>query len=372
MKYDYMIVGTGLFGATYACLLRDLGKSVALIEKRDVPGGNIRCEDMYGINVHKYGPHIFHTSNAGTWNFVNRFVEFNSFVYSPLANYHGELYNLPFNMHTFHQLWGCNTPLQSEKKILRETKKYRDIKPQNLEEQALSLVGETIFEKLIKEYTEKQWGRPCSELPAWIIQRLPLRFTYDNNYYNDRFQGIPIGGYNKLIDGLLQNVAPEDRRYGVDFLKSEYRDWRKYAKNLIYTGPIDEYFNFCEGHLEWRSLKFKTKVCDCPNYQGVAAVNYTSKDKPYTRIIEHKHFEVFGDNVNKNPHTIITEEYPIEWKPGCEPFYPINDKKNTELYEKYRRLAYQEKDVIFGGRLAEYKYYDMDKVIQRVFDMIVP
>ena len=365
--YDYLIVGSGLYGATFAHLATQKGKKCLVIDKRPHLGGNVYCENIEGINVHKYGAHIFHTSNKQLWDFVNSCVEFNRYTNSPVANYCGELYNLPFNMNTFNRLWGVRTPDEAKAKI--EEQKAEAVaalngrEPQNLEEQALTLVGRDIFEKLIREYTEKQWGRKCTELPAFIIRRLPVRMVFDNNYFNDRYQGIPIGGYNKLIEGLLRGV---ETKTGVDFFQSEYRDWRKFADRLVYTGSIDEYFDFKLGKLDWRTVSFKTRIENTPNYQGNAVVNYTSHDIPYTRVIEHKHFESFGADVYSNPHTVVSEEYSTEYKEGMEPYYPVNDERNNTLAEKYRALAAAEKEVFFGGRLAEYKYYDMDKVVEQV------
>lgn len=368
MKYDYLIVGSGLFGATFAHLATKQGKTCLVIDKRPHLGGNVYCENIEGINVHKYGAHIFHTNNKEVWDFVNSIVEFNRYTNSPVANYKGKLYNLPFNMNTFHQMWGVKTPEEAKVKI--EEQKAEAVaalngrEPQNLEEQALILVGKDIFYTLIKEYTEKQWGRKCTELPAFIIKRLPLRFVFDNNYFNDRYQGIPIGGYNKLIDGLLERV---ECKTDVDFFNSEYKDWRKYANKLVYTGAIDEFYDFKFGKLDWRTVSFKTRIVDSPNYQGNAVVNYTSHEEPYTRVIEHKHFEMFGQEVYDCPKTVVSEEYSTEYKPGMEPYYPVNDDRNNLLAEKYRELALAEKDVIFGGRLAQYKYYDMAPVIEEVF-----
>ena len=365
--YDYLIVGSGLYGATFAHLAQQKGEKCLVIDKRPQLGGNVYCENIEGINVHKYGAHIFHTSNKRLWDFVNSFVEFNRYTNSPVANYRGELYNLPFNMNTFNKLWGVRTPDEAKSKIEEQKAEAvaalngRD--PQNLEEQALTLVGRDIFEKLIREYTEKQWGRKCTELPAFIIRRLPVRMVFDNNYFNDRYQGIPIGGYNKLIEGLLNGV---ETKTGVDFFKSEYRDWRKFADRLVYTGSIDEYFDFKLGKLDWRTVSFKTRIENTPNYQGNAVVNYTSHEVPFTRIIEHKHFESFGAEVYEKPLTVVSEEYSTEYKEGMEPYYPVNDEKNNLLAEQYRTLAAAEKDVFFGGRLAEYKYYDMDKVVEQV------
>ena len=367
-KYDYLIVGSGLFGATFAYRAKKSGKRCLVIDKRPHLGGNVFCECIEGINVHKYGAHIFHTNNKEVWDFVNSIVEFNRYTNCPVANYKGKLYNLPFNMNTFAQMWGVKTPAEAQAKI--EEQKAEAVtalngrEPQNLEEQALTLVGKDIFYTLIKEYTEKQWGRKCTELPAFIIKRLPVRMVFDNNYFNDRYQGIPIGGYNKLIEGLLEGV---EFKTDVDFFNSEYKDWRKYADKLVYTGPIDEYFEFKFGKLDWRTVSFKTRIENTPNYQGNAVVNYTSHDEPYTRVIEHKHFEMFGQEVYDCPKTVISEEYSTEYKPGMEPYYPVNDDRNNLLAEKYRELALTEKDVIFGGRLAQYKYYDMAPVIEEVF-----
>lgn len=367
-KYDYLIVGSGLFGATFAYFATKLGKKCLVIDKRPHLGGNVYCENVEGINVHKYGAHIFHTNNKELWDFVNSIVEFNRYTNCPVANYKGKLYNLPFNMNTFAQMWGVKTPEEAKAKI--EEQKAEAVaalngrEPQNLEEQALTLVGKDIFYTLIKEYTEKQWGRKCSELPAFIIKRLPVRMVFDNNYFNDRYQGIPIGGYNKLIEGLLDGV---ECKTDVDFFNSEYKDWRKYADKLVYTGPIDEYFDYKFGKLDWRTVSFKTRIENTPNYQGNAVVNYTSHDEPYTRVIEHKHFEMFGQEVYDCSKTVISEEYSTEYKPGMEPYYPVNDDRNNLLAEKYRELALKEKDVIFGGRLAQYKYYDMAPVIEEVF-----
>lgn len=368
--YDYLIVGSGLFGATFAHLAAKQGKKCLLIDKRPHLGGNVYCENMEGINVHKYGAHIFHTNNKEVWDFVNSIVEFNRYTNSPVANYKGQLYNLPFNMNTFHQMWGVKTPAEAKAKI--ENQKAEAVaalngrESQNLEEQALTLVGKDIFYTLIKEYTEKQWGRKCTELPAFIIKRLPLRFVFDNNYFNDRYQGIPIGGYNKLINGLLEGV---EAKTGIDFFQSEHKIWRKYADKLVYTGAIDEFYDFKFGKLDWRTVSFKTRIEDTPNYQGNAVVNYTSHDEPYTRVIEHKHFEMFGQEVYDCPKTVVSEEYSTEYKPGMEPYYPVNDDRNNALAEQYRELASKETNVIFGGRLAEYKYYDMAPIIERVMEL---
>jgi UDP-galactopyranose mutase len=371
--YDYLIVGSGLFGSVFAYQAKQQGKQCLVIEKRPHLGGNVYCEKIEGINVHKYGAHIFHTNNKEVWDFVNSLVPFNRYTNSPMANYHGKLYNLPFNMNTFYQMWGVTTPEAAKTKIeeqkaeaVAKMKSDGASEPRNLEEQGLCLVGKDIFEKLIKEYTEKQWGRPCNELPAFIIKRLPVRLVFDNNYFNDAYQGIPIGGYNKLIDALLKDV---DCKTGTDFFKSDYNDWRKYAKQLVYTGPLDEYFGYQYGKLDWRTVSFKTRIEDTPNYQGNAVVNYTSHEAPYTRIIEHKHFEMFGQVVYDCPRTVISEEYSTEYKDGMEPYYPVNDEKNNLLAEKYREMAAQEQDVIFGGRLAEYKYYDMAPIVEKVISM---
>ncbi|GBR72487.1 UDP-galactopyranose mutase [Candidatus Termititenax aidoneus] len=354
-KYDYLIVGSGLFGAVFAYQAKRSGKKVLVIDKRPQLGGNIYCENIAGVNVHKYGPHIFHTSNKTVWDFVTSLVEFNNFINMPLANYRGKLYNLPFNMNTFYALWGVTTPQEAAQKIA-EQKRRAAAEPQNLEEQALALVGRDIYETLIKGYTEKQWGRQCTELPAFIIKRLPVRFTFDNNYFNDRYQGIPVGGYNKLSAALLQDV---ETKTGCDFF-TDRSHWENLADKIVYTGEIDRYYDYKFGKLEYRSLRWETEILDCTNYQGSALVNYTEAAVPYTRIIEHKHFE-FGTQAQ----TIISREYPAEWQEGAEPFYPINDAKNTALYNKYAELAQKEKNVIFGGRLAEYKYYDMDRVMGR-------
>ena len=368
--FDYIIVGSGLFGATFAYRAKQMGKKCLVIDKRSHLGGNVYCELTEGINVHKYGAHIFHTSNKEVWDFVNSIVPFNRYTNCPVANYKGNLYNLPFNMNTFYQMWGVLTPDEAKAKI--EEQKVEAVKmlngrePQNLEEQALTLVGKDIFEKLIKEYTEKQWGRKCTELPAFIIKRLPVRMIFDNNYFNDKYQGIPIGGYNKLIEGLLDGVQCLTN---TDFFSSEYRDWQKYADNLVYCGPLDQYFDYQYGKLNWRTVRFETETKDCPNYQGNAVVNYTSHDEPYTRIIEHKHFEMFGQEVYDCPKTVISKEYSIEYKDGMEPYYPINDDQNNQLANQYRKLAAQENNVTFGGRLAEYKYYDMAPVIEKVLTL---
>lgn len=378
MKYDYLIVGSGLFGATFAYFAKQQGKKCLVIDKRPQLGGNVYCEDIEGIHVHKYGAHIFHTSNKKVWDFVNSIVEFNRYTNCPVANYKGRLFNLPFNMNTFYQMWGVRTPEEAQAKINEQKAAYSEElrvkneelglpnEPHNLEEQAMLLVGKDIFNMLIKEYTEKQWGRKCTELPAFIIKRLPVRLVFDNNYFNDKYQGIPVGGYNKLIDGLLEGV---ECKTNVDFFQSEYRNWKEYADKLVYTGAIDEYFGYSLGKLDWRTVSFKTRVEDTPNYQGNAVVNYTSHEVPYTRVIEHKHFEMFGQEVYDCPKTVISEEYSMEYKEGMEPYYPVNDERNNLLAEKYRTLASQEENVIFGGRLAQYKYYDMAPVIEQVLEI---
>ena len=372
MKYDYLIVGSGLFGATFAYLAKKAGKKCLVIDKRPHLGGNVYCEKVEGINVHQYGAHIFHTSNKKVWDFVNSIVEFNRYTNCPVANYKGKLYNLPFNMNTFYQMWGVLTPEEAKAKIEEQKKEalaaLNGREPQNLEEQALCLVGKDIFEKLIKEYTEKQWGRKCTELPAFIIKRLPVRLVFDNNYFNDKYQGIPIGGYNQLIDGLLEGI---ECKTGKDFFHSEYKDWKKYADKLVYTGAIDEYFGYSLGKLDWRTVSFKTRIENTPNYQGNAVVNYTSHEVPYTRVIEHKHFEMFGQDVYNCPKTVVSEEYSTEYKEGMEAYYPVNDERNNLLAEQYRQLAEKETDVIFGGRLAQYKYYDMAPVIEQVLSLFV-
>ena len=369
-KYNYLIVGSGLFGATFAYRAKQLGKTCLVIDKRSHLGGNVYCEEMEGINVHQYGAHIFHTSNKKVWDFVNSIVEFNRYTNCPVANYKGKLYNLPFNMNTFYQMWGVLTPKEAKAKIEEQKKEalaaLNGREPQNLEEQALCLVGKDIFEKLIKEYTEKQWGRKCTELPAFIIKRLPVRLVFDNNYFNDKYQGIPIGGYNQLIDGLLEGI---ECKTGKDFFHSEYKDWKNYADKLVYTGAIDEYFGYSLGKLDWRTVGFKTRIENTPNYQGNAVVNYTSHEVPYTRVIEHKHFEMFGQDVYNCPKTVVSEEYSTEYKEGMEPYYPVNDERNNLLAEQYRQLAEKEADVIFGGRLGQYKYYDMAPVIEQVMEL---
>ena len=371
MKYDYLIAGSGLFGATFAWKAKQAGKRCLVIDKRPHLGGNVYCESIEGINVHKYGAHIFHTNNKEVWDFVNAIVPFNRYTNCPVANYHGELYNLPFNMNTFNRMWpDVHTPAEAQARIDEQKSEavaaLKGREPANLEEQALTLVGKDIFRKLIKEYTEKQWGRDCKDLPAFIIKRLPVRMVFDNNYFNDKYQGIPEGGYNKLIEGLLRDV---DCLTDVDFFNSEYRDWRNYADKLVYTGPVDEYFSYEFGRLDWRTVSFKTHVENMPNYQGNAVVNYTSHDVPYTRVIEHKHFEMFGQEVYDCPKTVVSEEYSTEYKPGMEQFYPVNDERNNALADAYREKAIAEKDVIFGGRLGQYRYYDMAPVIEQVLAM---
>ncbi len=354
MKYDYLIVGAGLFGAVCAHELNKQGKKVLVIEKRKHIAGNVYTENHDGIQVHKYGAHIFHTNDKEIWDYVNSFSEFNRFTNSPLANYQGKLYNLPFNMNTFYQLWGTKTPAEAAAKIAEQRKEMEGKEPANLEEQAISLVGRDIYEALIKGYTEKQWGRKANELPAFIIRRLPVRLTYDNNYFSDRYQGIPIGGYTKLVERMLDGI---EVRLGVDYLKN-HDQFSAQAKHIIYTGPIDEYFGYCYGKLEYRSLRFETERLDIDNYQGNAVINYTEREIPFTRIIEHKHFDFV-----ETSHTVITKEYPSEWMEGDEPYYPVNDEKNMALFKQYRELAKGEENIVFGGRLAEYKYYDMHQVI---------
>ena len=358
--YDYLIIGSGLFGSVFAHEAKKRGKSVLVIERRSHFGGNIYCEEKEGINIHKYGAHIFHTDYKDVWDYVNQFVEFNNFVNSPVANYKGELYNLPFNMNTFSKMWGVITPVEAAARIAEQRKAITG-EPKNLEEQAISLIGTDVYTKLIKGYTEKQWGRSCTELPVFIIQRLPVRYTFDNNYFNDRYQGIPIGGYNKLIKALLEGV---EVRLNVDY-NQQREAYGRIAEVIVYTGPIDAFFNYSLGQLEYRSLRFETERLEEENHQGVAIVNYTERDIPYTRIIEHKHFE-FG----KQPVTYVTKEYPAEWTLGEEAYYPVNNDRNQKLYAQYAELAQKEKNVIFGGRLAEYKYYDMDDVIRSALDMV--
>ena len=362
-EFDYLIIGSGLFGATFAHRAAKAGKKCLVIDKRPHLGGNVHCENVEGINVHKYGAHIFHTSNKEVWDFVNSIVPFNGFINSPIADYRGERFNLPFNMNTFHQMWGVNTAEEAMAKIEEQRSEIKG-EPRNLEEQAISLVGRDIYEKLIKEYTEKQWGRDCRELPAFIIRRLPVRFVYDNNYFNDTYQGVPIGGYNRLIDGLLEGIGT---RTGAGFFDDRCY-WESLADKIVFTGRIDEYFGFRFGKLDYRTVRFETETLDTPDFQGNAVVNYTSHERPYTRIIEHKHFEMFGEDVLKCSKTIISKEYSAEWKEGLEPFYPVNDEKNNRLYLQYKTLADKEENVIFGGRLAEYKYYDMAPVIEKVLE----
>ena len=389
-RYDYLIVGSGLFGATFAHLAHKQGKTCLVIDKRPHLGGNIYCENIEGINVHKYGAHIFHTSNKEVWDFVNAIVEFNRYTNSPVANYKGKLYNLPFNMNTFYQMWGVTTPEEAQAKIdeqkaeaVAKMKADGVSEPRNLEEQAQVLIGKDIYERLIKGYTEKQWGRKCTDLPAFIIKRLPVRLVFDNNYFNDKYQGIPVGGYNKLIDGLLEGI---DTMTSVDFFAdniqklAEYEEssqkaglikdcWQEIAEKLVFTGKIDQFYDYQFGKLNYRTVRFEQEIIDSPNYQGNAVVNYTEQEVPYTRVIEHKHFEMFGAEVYNCPKTVISKEYSTEWKDGMEPYYPVNDKENSELYAQYKNLADQEKDVIFGGRLAEYKYYDMAPIIEKALAM---
>ena len=353
-KYDYLIVGSGLFGCVFAYLANQKGKKCLVIDKRSVLGGNVYCENIEDINVHKYGAHIFHTSNKQVWNFVNSMVEFNNYINSPVANYKGKLYNLPFNMNTFYALWGTKTPQEAKDKIETQCREMGISSPRNLEEQAISLVGKDIYEVLIKGYTEKQWGRKATELPAFIIKRLPVRFTFDNNYFNDIYQGIPVGGYNVLIDKLLEGI---ETKVSTDFFDDK-ESWMNKAGKVVYTGMIDEYFDYCYGKLDYRTVRFENEILNCENFQGNAVINYTDADIPYTRIIEHKHFE-FG----KQPKTVISREYSEEWKEGSEAYYPVNDSKNEEIFNKYKELSLSEPKTYFGGRLAEYKYYDMDKVI---------
>jgi UDP-galactopyranose mutase len=357
-KYDYLIVGSGITGAVFAYEASKRGKKCLVLERRGHAGGNIFCESVAGINVHKYGAHIFHTSNKTVWDYVNQFSEFNNYINSPVADYKGEIYNLPFNMNTFNKMWGIKTPSEAKEKIASQVRELNIAEPENLEEQALSLVGGDIYEKLIKGYTEKQWGRKCDDLPADIIKRLPVRFTYDNNYFNDRYQGIPTGGYNQIIDKMF---AGSEVRLNTGYNKAADN---KLAEKIVYTGMIDEYFDYKAGYLEYRSLKFESEILDIENYQGNAVINYTDAETPYTRIIEHKHFE-FGTQ----PQTVITREYPAAWQPGLEAYYPVNDKKNQDLYSKYRELADKENSVIFCGRLAEYKYYDMDDAIEAILNI---
>ncbi|MBO6296307.1 MAG: UDP-galactopyranose mutase [Prevotella sp.] len=377
--YDYLIVGSGLYGATFAYRAKKNGKKVLVIDKREHLGGNVYCEAVEGINVHKYGAHIFHTSNRQVWELVNSIVEFNRYTNSPVANYKGKLYNLPFNMNTFYQMWGVTTPESALQKIeeqkadaLRKMKEEGADEPRNLEEQALVLIGKDIYERLIKGYTEKQWGRKCTDLPAFIIKRLPVRFVFDNNYFNDKYQGIPVGGYNKLIEGLLDGV---ETMTGVDYIEERKKSGSLFSisgkqfKKVLFTGAIDEFYDFCYGHLDYRTVRFETEIIDKANYQGNAVVNYTDSETPYTRIIEHKHFEMFGTDVEKCNKTVISKEYSTEWELGMEPYYPVNDERNNSLYLKYKALADKEQNVIFGGRLAEYKYYDMAPIVEKVMSI---
>lgn len=372
-KYDYLIVGAGLYGATFAHLATKLGKRCVVIDKRRHVGGNIYCENIEGINVHKYGAHIFHTSDEKVWHFVNSIVSFNRYTNSPVALApDGRLYNLPFNMNTFYQMWGCKTPEEAQAKLDEQRHEAIDrmksdgmTEPSNLEEQALALIGTDIYNLIIKGYTEKQWGRPCTELPAFIIRRLPVRLTFDNNYFNDSYQGIPIGGYNCLIDGLLKGT---EIRLNNDFF-DDRQHWESIADHLVFTGKIDQFYDYRFGQLDYRNVRFETEILQTANYQGNAVVNYTSASVPYTRIIEHKHFESFGDEIYRNPHTVISREYSAEWHPGMEPFYPVNDSRNQALYARYRQLADAETRVTFGGRLAEYRYYDMAPIITQVLNL---
>ena len=380
-KFDYLVVGSGLFGATFAYRATQAGKRCLVIDKRPQLGGNVYCEDVEGIHVHKYGAHIFHTNDKKVWDFVNSLVPFNRYTNSPVANYKGKLYNLPFNMNTFYQMWGLITPEEAQAKIDEQkaeaVKALNGREPQNLEEQALTLVGKDIYEKLIKGYTEKQWGRSCTELPAFIIRRLPVRLVYDNNYFNDAYQGIPIGGYNVMIEKLLEG---SDCVTDVDYFTAKVSDvqpdtnderllkdaWRSIADKMVFTGKIDQFYDYRFGQLQYRTVRFEQETLDTPNYQGDAVVNYTEREVPYTRIIEHKHFESFGATVYENPKTVISREYSTEWQAGMEPFYPVNDARNAEIVAQYKALAAEEKDVIFGGRLAEYQYFDMAPIIERV------
>ena len=385
-QYDYLIVGAGIYGATFACMAHRQGKRCLVIDKRNHLGGNIYCENIEGINVHKYGAHIFHTSNKKVWDFVNDIVEFNRYTNSPIANYKGKQYNLPFNMNTFYQMWGVLTPAEAQAKIeeqrqeaLERMKADGVTEPRNLEEQAQLLIGKDIYEILIKGYTEKQWGRKCSELPAFIIKRLPVRFVHDNNYFNDRFQGIPMGGFNKLIDGLLEGVdvitnvdffdcdRSYDNQLGVYHVQCSM--FNVQCSKILYTGKLDEYYDYRLGKLEYRTVRFEEEILDIPNYQGNAVMNFTDADVPYTRIIEHKHFEMFGDDVYKCPKTVISREYSSEWKEGMEPYYSVNDDKNMALYQRYKDLADQESNLILGGHLAEYKYYDMAPIVEKVMGL---
>lgn len=365
MMYDYLVVGAGLFGAVFAQKAKEAHKRVLVIDKRSHIGGNVYTENIEGINLHKYGAHIFHTNNKAVWDYVNRFAEFNRFTNSPIANYKGEVYSMPFNMYTFHQMWGVTTPAEAEA-VINEQRKEIAGEPSNLEEQAISLVGRDLYEKLVKGYTEKQWGRECRELPAFIIKRLPVRFTYDNNYFNAIYQGIPIGGYTRLVERMLDGI---EVKLNVDYLENK-AEWDAKAGKIVYTGSIDSFFGHALGYLEYRSVHFENELLDMPNYQGNAVVNYTDRETPWTRIIEHKWFEYGKDEMgNDLPKTVISREYSSEWKVGDEPYYPVNDRKNNELYYAYKKLADKEKNVIFGGRLGEYKYYDMDQVIVSALDV---
>lgn len=369
--FDYLIVGSGLFGATFAYLAHKTGKKCLVIDKRLQPGGNVYCESIEGINVHKYGAHIFHTSNRKVWDFVNSIVEFNRYTNSPVANYKGRLFNLPFNMNTFHQMWGVVSPGDAYAKLQEQkadaVRRLGGRQPSNLEEQALVLVGRDVYEALIKGYTEKQWGRKCEDLPAFIIKRLPVRLVFDNNYFNDSYQGVPMGGYNRLIEGLLEGVETVT---GVDFFEDRAY-WEHIADRIVYTGKVDEFYDYRYGKLDYRTVRFEEEVVNTPNYQGNAVVNYTDSEVPFTRIIEHKHFEMFGDAVYDCPQSVISREYSMEWKDGMEPYYPVNDLKNNALYERYKALAEREPMVLFGGRLAEYKYYDMAPIIEKVFGLTI-
>lgn len=359
--YDYLVVGAGLYGAVFAYEAKKKGKTCLVIDKRDHIAGNIYCENIEGINVHKYGAHIFHTSNKEVWDYMNQFAEFNHYINSPIAVYKDETYNLPFNMNTFNKMWGVRTPQEAKKKIEEQKAECNFAEPKNLEEQALTLVGRDVYEKLVKGYTEKQWGRSCTELPAFIIKRLPCRFTYDNNYFNDRYQGIPIGGYTKIVEKMLEGIEVQLNTDYFELIKEN----KDIAKKVIFTGMIDEYYQYQFGHLQYRTVRFETEVLDCDNYQGNAVVNYTEREVPYTRVIEHKHFE-FGTQEK----TVISKEFSMEWEPGIEPYYPVNNEENNAVYQKYQDLANQEENVIFGGRLGHYKYYDMDKVVEAALAMV--
>lgn len=371
-KYDFLVVGSGLFGAVFAYRQKQIGKRCIVIEKRHHLGGNVYCENIEGINVHKYGAHIFHTNNKQVWQFVNSLVEFNRYTNSPIADYKGIIYNLPFNMNTFSQMWGCITPEDAHKIIeeqqceaIEKMKNDGVLEPRNLEEQALILVGKDIYETLIKGYTEKQWGRKCTQLPAFIIKRIPLRFVYDNNYFNDRYQGIPIGGYNLLIERLLEGI---ETMVDTDFFDNR-KYWETISDRIVYTGPLDRFFDYKLGKLEWRTVRFEEEIIETANYQGNAVVNYTDANVPFTRVIEHKHFEMFGEEIYSNPKTVISREYSMEYKENMEPYYTINDERNNRLADKYRKLASKESNTIFGGRLAEYKYYDMAPIVEKVLNM---